>query len=218
MVKILYLEDEATIQEVTAEYLHLQGYEVTLAQDGGQAQKLIATQHFDLMIFDIMIPTINGLDLLAQTKQAGISTPIIMLSALGDEASQLSAFDCFADDYIIKPFSPVLLIKRIEAILRRITHQTNSSPGLIIDEGAYQAFYNGTSMCLTYTEYLIFHALADNPNLVFTRAQLLEIIAPDDFLISDRVIDAHIKNIRKKCPVPLVRTITGLGYQFESAL
>ena len=221
MVKILYLEDEANIRDVILEYLKMKDYDVAVAVDGSEALKLLETEKFDLAILDIMVPFVSGLEVLEHITTTYPETKTIMLTALGDESSQLEAFNHYADDYIIKPFSPIILLKRIEAVLRRgLAHpeatKTADNQGIIIQDESYQVFYQQQSLNLTVTEFVIFKELAGHPQKVFSRAELLDVIDPDNLIVSDRVIDAHIKNLRKKLPTDLIKTIIGIGYQYQS--
>lgn len=219
--KILFLEDEVTIAEVTKEYIILGGYEVTHVTDGLEAIEKLKSQTFDIGIFDIMVPNKSGLEVLDYVKKHHIQLPVIMLSALGDETTQVQAFNLFADDYIIKPFSPILLLKRIEALLRRsrgVLENVSSESDIDeiqIDDNTYQAYYNNQSLGLTLTEFLILQVLSKNKNQVFTRNQLLDYVFADDYYPNDRVIDAHIKNLRKKLPYDCIKTVIGVGYRLE---
>ncbi|GBU10415.1 two-component regulatory system response regulator BaeR [Erysipelotrichaceae bacterium] len=214
--KILYLEDDLTIGEVVVEYMELANYSVDWVTDGQIAFDLFQREHFDLLVFDIIVPTISGISLLEKINALGEKVPTIMLSALGDEATQLQAFSLFVDDYIIKPFSPVLLLKRMEAILRRSTTPIplNRSLNFVIEQQTYQAYYQNKSLQLTLTEFSLLEKLATNPQRVFTRNMLLTHLFPDDHYPNDRIIDAHIKNLRKKIPKKYIKTIMGVGYQF----
>ena len=213
---ILYLEDEQTIAEVTIEYFKMQNYHVKHVTSGDAAVKAFKNKKYDLVILDIMVPTISGLEVLAKIRKEDTFIPVIMLSALGDEATQLQAFNTAADDYIIKPYSPILLMKRIEVLLNRLNIRTMMMVyGLEIDTRTYQAYYDSISLGLTLTEFLILQLLHDNPQQVFTRVQLLENVFADDYYPNDRVIDAHIKNLRKKLPKDYIKTIIGVGYQFQ---
>ena len=222
MMKILFLEDDTTIREVTCEYLRMAEHEIEVAIDGKAAIALLEKQSFDIAILDILVPFVNGLEVLEYIQNKKMPVSCIMLSALGDEKTQLKAFEYMTDDYVIKPFSPALLLKRIDAVFRRRQMMQKSDgtakvdeTGLSVDKAMYQAYWNGKSMYLTLTEFLLLESFYDNKSRVFTREELLDKIAPDDFMVSDRVIDAHIKNLRKKCPVPLIRTVIGIGYTFE---
>lgn len=212
MANILFLEDDTTIREVTAEYLRLENHRVYQAGDGKTAMDILTAEKIDIAILDILVPEPDGFQILAHIKECYQEISCIMLSALGDEKTQLQAFEHFTDDYIIKPFSPKLLIKRIEVLLRRIRTPGMSGTGLVADGKMYQAYYDGKSLNLTLTEFLLLEVFLNNPKQVFTREQLLSHIAPDDFMISDRVVDAHIKNLRKKCPPDTIRTVIGVGY------
>lgn len=215
---ILFLEDEITIAEVTTEYMLMKGYDVTWVENGRIAIDSLNTQKFDLIILDIMVPEITGIEVLAHIHKMELSIPVIMLSALGDETTQLQAFNLFADDYIIKPFSPLLLLKRIEALLRRTQspiQEKLSENELVVDSKTYQAYYQQKSLQLTLTEFLLLQQLSTYPDQVFTREQLLNHIFPDDYYPNDRIIDAHVKNLRKKMPQPYIKTVMGIGYQFN---
>lgn len=213
MIRILYLEDEENIRDVTFEYLKLNHYIVDIAEDGQRALDLLSTTTYDLVILDIMVPYVSGLEVL---KQVPKPTASIMLTALDDEKTQLDAYNYDCDDYMIKPFSPLLLIKRIEAILRRTSHFPPQKE-LWVNQEDYQVYYQQKSLQLTISEFLIFDALYQKPHQVFTRDMLLDIIAPDDYMVNDRVVDAHVKNLRKKLPQPYIKTMIGLGYRFQEA-
>lgn len=214
MTRILYLEDEDNIRDVTQEYLLMKQYHVDGAATGSQALELLKQHVYDMVILDIMVPDVSGLDVLQYVTTHFPDTATIMLTALGDEKHQVQAFNLKADDYMIKPFSPLLLLKRIEAILRRSRNAVYER-GLVCKPESYQVFYDQRSLNLTVTEFLLFEALYSQPKRVFTREQLLHRIAPDDFMVNDRVVDAHIKNLRKKLPFPRIRTVIGAGYQYS---
>ena len=214
MTTILYLEDEKNIREVTLAYLESEKYVVQCATDGKQALKLLETQTFDLAILDILVPYHSGLEVLLKINEKSPNTKCIMLSALDDEKTQIDAFELYADDYIIKPFSPRLLLKRIEAVLRR-SDIKQVKQGLQLHPDSYQAFYNQVNLNLTVTEYILLETLMTQAHKVYKRSELLDSIDPDNLSVSDRVIDAHIKNLRKKLPTDMIKTVIGLGYQFQ---
>ncbi|WP_245249395.1 response regulator transcription factor [Vagococcus allomyrinae] len=213
----MYLEDDVTIASVTMEYMKMKGYLVTHASDGEGALTLLKESEFDLAILDIMVPGISGLEILAYLHQQEFSPPVIMLSALEDEGTQINAFNLFADDYITKPFSPILLLKRMEAVLRRkqVPKERGTTKGIELRELSYEVWFNDQSLQFTVTEYLLFQLLYQHPTQVFTREQLLTQVFADDYYPNDRIIDAHIKNIRKKLPENLIKTVIGLGYQYD---
>lgn len=218
MTKILFLEDEPTISEVTTEYMKMQNYEVVCAKDGEEALELLKNNSFHLAILDIMVPKVSGLVVLEHIKKASPQMATIMLTALEDEQTQLKAFNLYADDYVIKPFSPLLLLKRIETILRRTMRDTAKTPevtGLYVNDEAYQAYYNNQSLELTLTEFLLLQTLIKEPNRVFKRDQLILKIFNEEYFENDRIIDAHVKNLRKKLPKKYIKTVTGVGYKFD---
>lgn len=225
-IKILLLEDEAVIREVIHEYLALAGYVVSVAEEGQAAVDLLATEPFDLAVLDIMVPGPSGLEVLAYIREHKPSLPVIMLSALDDEKTQIDAFNLFADDYVTKPFSPILLLKRIGTIMhrRKLTDQqehavteSDDAPALVCDAEAYQAFYGGKALDLTVSEFVLLQTLMDRPKQVFNREQLIEAVYQGDYYGSDRVIDSHIKNLRKKLPRAYIKTVIGIGYQFDGS-
>jgi DNA-binding response OmpR family regulator len=218
MIKILFLEDEPTISEVTTEYMKMQNYEVVCAKDGQEALDFLKSNHFDLAILDIMVPEVSGLVVLEHIKKTNPQMATIMLTALEDEYTQLKAFNLYADDYVLKPFSPLLLLKRIEAILRRTMGNTTKMAevkGLSINDEAYQAYYDNKSLELTLSEFLLLQTLQKEPNRVFNREQLIMKIFNEEYFGNDRIIDAHVKNLRKKLPEKYIKTVTGVGYKFD---
>lgn len=215
-MQILFLEDEPTIREVLTEYMKMQGYEVTCAEDGEQALAFLESKHFDMAVLDIMVPKVSGLEVLAYIKEHKPELATIMLTALDDEKTQVQAFNLYADDYVIKPVSPIILLKRMETILRRVKGtEIKEEKGLALHDGAYQAFYNGVSLELTLSEFLLLQVLAKEPNRAFTREQLILRIFNEDYVGNDRIIDAHVKNLRKKLPGNYIKTVIGIGYQFQ---
>lgn len=218
--RVLFLEDEPTIREVLTEYMQLSGYQVVTAQRGDTAIGLLREQEFDLAVLDICVPGADGFEVLRFIQENHMHTAAIMLTALEDEQTQVKAFNLYADDYVIKPVSPIILLKRMETILRRTAGTVGgreSSEGLVLKEEAYCAFYRGERLCLTLSEYLLLQALYREPNRVFTREQLILRIFNEDYIGNDRIIDAHVKNLRKKLPIPCIKTVIGVGYQFDKA-
>ena len=213
---ILFLEDEPTIREVLTEYMKMQNYDVTCAQDGEQAMRLLGGRRFDMAVLDIMVPGISGLEVLGYLKEHHPETATIMLTALDDEKTQVQAFNLYADDYVIKPVSPIILLKRMETILRRVKKaRGQGETGLMVDDDSYQAFYDGKPLELTLSEFLLLQTLKKEPKRVFTREQLILRIFNEDYVGNDRIIDAHVKNLRKKLPGKYIKTVIGVGYQFR---
>lgn len=217
MKKILFLEDEQTIREVLTEYMRIQDYNVTEASDGEEALELLKNQVFDMAVLDIMVPKHSGLEVLSFIRKMHPDMAVIMLTALEDEQTQIHAFNEYADDYVIKPVSPIILLKRMETILRRTkkTMPESKTHGLTIHGEAYQAFFDGKLLELTLSEFLLLQALYQHPERVFTREQLILHIFNEDYIGNDRIIDAHVKNLRKKLPFNCIKTVIGVGYQYK---
>lgn len=218
MIKILFLEDEPNILEVTTEYMKMQGYKVTCVNNGQDALEILKNEDFNLAILDIMVPKVTGLEVLEYINKSKRNMATIMLTALGDEQTQLKAFNLKTDDYVIKPFSPLLLLKRIEAVLRRSLTEgkfDNDDTEFYIDDNTYQAYYKSESLNLTLSEFLLLQTLMKEPNRVFNREQLIMRIFNEDYISNDRIIDAHVKNLRKKLPHNYIKTVIGVGYQFN---
>jgi DNA-binding response OmpR family regulator len=215
---VLFLEDEPTIREVLKEYMNISNYHVTEAENGDDAIALLNRNTYDIAVLDIMVPGATGLDVLSHIKDHYPQTATIMLTALEDEKTQVDAFNRYADDYVIKPVSPIILLKRMETILRRTKQNRLKQQvtfGLTFEEEAYCACYNGEALPLTLSEYLLLQTLYKEPNRVFNREQLILRIFNEDYIGNDRIIDAHIKNLRKKLPVSCIKTVIGIGYQFD---
>ncbi len=215
-MKILFLEDEPTIREVLTEYMKMQSYEVTCAEDGEKALEFLREEAFDMAVLDIMVPKVSGLEVLSFIKENKPETATIMLTALDDEKTQVQAFNAYADDYVIKPVSPIILLKRMETILRRVKKgEQKEEKGLVIHGDSYQAFYDGKPLELTLSEFLLLQVLEKEKNRAFTREQLILKIFNEDYVGNDRIIDAHVKNLRKKLPKNYIKTVIGIGYQFK---
>ena len=222
--KILFLEDEPVIQEVLAEYMKMQDYDVTLVSDGEEAVAALDGDEidmpFDMAVLDIMVPKVSGLEVLRVIRERFPEMAVIMLTALGDEQTQVQAFNEYADDYVVKPVSPIILLKRMETIFRRVrpleTKQDQTAhKGLGIDRDGYQAYFDGEALELTLSEFLLLQTLYEEPRRVFTREQLILRIFNEDYIGNDRIIDAHVKNLRKKLPGNFIKTVIGVGYQFR---
>lgn len=215
-MRILFLEDEPTIREVLTEYMKMQNYEVVGAADGEAALALLKSQTFDMAVLDIMVPRVSGLQVLSYIKESLPDLAVIMLTALDDEKTQVQAFNLYADDYVIKPVSPVILLKRMETILRRVKKtESHGEKGLVLHDNSYQAFYNGVPLALTLSEFLLLQVLKKEPGRAFTREQLILRIFNEDYMGNDRIIDAHVKNLRKKLPGNYIKTVIGIGYQYQ---
>ena len=220
--KILIVEDEADIREGISEYLSETGYEVIEAEDGEEAIRLFNEKNIDLIILDIMIPKLNGFGVLNKVRESS-SIPVIMLTAMSDNYTQIMSFNEQADDYITKPFSIVILHKRIEAILRRskaIEDNNNNNnvwkyKDVEVDFLGFSAKKMGVTVNLKPKEIKLLEMLLKNKNKVLTRGQILDTIWSAEEYPTDRVIDVYIKNIRKKLMIDCIVTVKGVGYKFE---
>ncbi len=213
-MNILILEDDRTMREVLAEYIKVAGYGVFSAEDGEKAVRILDKEDIALAVLDIMVPKINGIEVLRHI-QSTKPVPVIMLTALEDDQMQITAFNAMADDYVVKPASPIILIKRIEAILRRSAKNKAGHSGLYIDKKAYSASYDNKDLNLTVSEFLLLNALYEARGGALNREQLIYAIYENDYFGSDRVIDTHVKNIRKKLPKDLIFTVSGVGYRLK---
>ena len=212
MHKILVVEDDTTINQVICEFLKESNYAVTPVFDGGEALLQFEAVSFDLVILDMMLPTMSGLDVLKEIRKTS-QIPVMILTALDDEYTQLVSFNHLISDYVTKPFSPLILVKRIENILRRNTVASEITVGeLTVSIDDCTVYWQEEKMPLTKKEYEILQALAKRKDHLVTRDQLMNTIWGYSELDS-RVLDNHIKNIRKKIPGIPLKTITGMGYQ-----
>ena len=217
MAEILFLEDEVTIREVIAEYMNVAGHKVTECGSGDEAVERLKEKSFDLAVLDIKVPGMSGLKVLEYIRtELRSDMGVIMLTAYEDINTQVEAFNFFADDYITKPASPIILLKRIDVLLRRIKSESSlKETSLVIDDKAYRAYFEGKDMSLTVSEFLLLKTLHDLPNQVLSREQLILSIFNEDYIGNDRIIDAHVKNLRKKLPVNVIDTVIGVGYRWK---
>ena len=220
MKSILVVEDDRGLREGIELALRRDEFVFTLCESMGKAREaILGGSAFDLVLLDIMMPKMDGYTVCEMIRNES-TTPVILLTALDDEDSQMKGFDLLADDYITKPFSMPLLLRRIEAVLRRtqnteINRDVLSYHQIQLDTKRYQVFVSGQEVALTAREFEILHLFMENPGRVFTREQLLDIIWNYDFVGDDKIINTHIKNIRKKLGVDCIETIRGVGYRIE---
>ena len=217
-INILIVEDEKEIREGVSEYLSEVGYNVISAEDGIQAIELFKNNKIDLVILDIMLPKANGFVVLNKIRQES-NVPVIMLTAMSDDYTQIMSFDEKADDYITKPFSIIVLHKRIEALLRRGVKVSENKKwfygDIEIDFEGYSARKNGENIDLKPKEIKLIELLLKYEGKVLTRAQILDNLWNIEESPNDRVIDVYIKNIRKKLLLDCIVTVKGIGYKFE---
>lgn len=208
------------IQELLQNFLQEAGYDVTVANDGVEALSLYASDQFDLILLDIMLPKIDGFSICELIRKQS-QIPIIMLTALSGEEEQIRGLDLQVDDYITKPFSMPVLVRKIAAVLRRSNHQkddkhcTISYQNLVLDLDSYTAIMDGNTYELTQREFEVLRELLTHQGRVMTRQNLLDKLWRYDFYGDERVVDTHIKNLRKKLGIDFIQTIRGVGYKID---
>lgn len=221
---ILVVEDDENILNLLSAYLESAGHHVVTATDGADGLKIALASTFDICILDVMLPNKAGTEIAAALRDAGSSTPILFLSALGNEADILRGFGVGADDYMVKPFSPRELLVRIEAILRRHqAHQPEQDAKLTfgpieLDDTQPNCRVNGTTIELTPHEYRILRQLLGRPNRVFERSSLIANIYGDENAVSPKAIDVHVHHLRAKLGEDvgtMIQTVRGFGYKFS---
>ena len=220
MQNILIVEDDMDIQELLREFLKEAGYEVMAASDGIEAMDLFAKNKFDLILLDIMLPKIDGFGVCELIRKQS-QVPIIMLTALGGEEEQIRGLDLQVDDYITKPFSVPILIRKIAAVLRRSSqtqeegHETIACRNLSLDLDNYTATVDGIAYELTQREFEVLRELLTHQGRIMTRRNLLDKLWRYDFYGDERVVDTHIKNLRKKLGIEFIQTVRGVGYKID---
>ncbi len=220
--KILIADDEPDILEIVGYNLGKEGYEVFTAKDGNEAIEMAKKVLPDLIILDIMMPGKTGVEVCSILRSQPIfqDTLILFLTALSDEASQINGLETGADDYVSKPISPKVLISRVNALFRRISHKEDSSKELQvgninIDPSKYLVTIDGKQVILAKKEFELIYLLASKPGRVFLRNEILSQIWGNDVIVGDRTIDVHIRKIRQKMGVECITTVKGVGYKFE---
>ena len=216
---ILVVDDEPRIVQLVRDYLEHGGFTVLTASDGQAALRTARTGRPDLVVLDLSMPGLDGLDVARSLRREG-EVPIIMLTARTEESDKLVGLELGADDYMTKPFSPKELVARVRAVLRRA--EGASAPSDVIRVGSeveldvprMEARFGGVRVDLTKTEFQLVSAMARQPGRVFTRSQLLDAVRGVAFESYERAIDAHIKNIRRKIGARHIETVFGVGYRF----
>lgn len=217
---ILVADDEIRITELISDFLKASDFDVITAADGEKALEAFKTNpDISLAVLDIMMPEIDGWQVCREIRKTS-SLPIILLTARAEEFDQLMGFESGADDYVTKPFSPAVLVKRIEALLRRAKASDNLLPekGLVINKDAYVAYIDGQVVSLTLKEFEILVFLSENSSIVLTRDQILAAVWGYDFDGDNRTVDSHVARLRTKLGEygnKHLKTVYGMGYKFE---
>ena len=220
MQRILVVEDDFDIQELLQNFLQETGYEVDIAGDGVEALSIFIDGKYDLILLDIMLPKIDGYGVCELIRKQS-DVPIIMLTALNGEDDQIKGLDLQVDDYITKPFSMPILIRKIAAVLRRSSQGTVESyqsityGNLLLNCDGYTATMNGNTFELTQKEFEILRELLTHQGRILTRQNLLDKLWRYDFYGDERVVDTHIKDLRKKLGIGFIQTIRGVGYKID---
>lgn len=230
---VLIVEDEVDIQELVSYHLKQEGYSVVQALDGRQALEQVKASAPDLVVLDLMLPELSGLEVLKTIRYSWgmTSLPVLIASARTEESDIVMGLEIGADDYITKPFSPKVLLARIKALLRRAQDQKvtsenkekedsgiiKTSGGLTMDISRYWCEYQGTKLNLTATEFAILHLLAGRTGRVFTRNQIISTIKGDDYPVTERSIDVQVASVRRKLGEggSALRTVWGIGYKYQ---
>lgn len=220
-IKVLIVDDESRMRKLVHDFLSRHNYDVVEAKDGEEAiDKFYADKTISLVILDVMMPKMDGWEVCKQIRKDS-NVPIIMLTAKGDERDELTGFDCGADEYISKPFSPKILTARVDALVRR-TYQIDSSEivdigGIIIDKAAHIVKIDGQEIDLSYKEFELLTYFVENKGIALSREKILNNVWNYDYFGDARTIDTHVKKLRKKMGEKgdYIRTIWGMGYKFE---
>jgi len=220
MSKILIVEDEPNMRMGLRDNLEFEGYEVDSAEDGQDGLDKILNNKYSLVILDVMMPKMSGFDVCRNVRKKGINTPIILLTAKGEEIDKVLGLELGADDYVTKPFSPKELVARVKAVLRRFENKksVNKKNKLFeINSDKYEVLVDGTKIELTTTEFKLLEFLYSKRGKVYSREELMNNIWDEDKIIIDRTIDVHIKNLREKLGKAggLIKNIRGIGYKME---
>ncbi|MBT2656910.1 response regulator transcription factor [Bacillus sp. ISL-18] len=230
--KVLVVDDEQSIVTLLQYNLEQAGFEVVTAMDGAEGKRLAETESPDMIVLDLMLPKLDGMDVCKKLRQQNIMTPILMLTAKDDELDKILGLELGADDYMVKPFSPREVIARVKAILRRAQFQTEAASDsdqaeeqiqigkLTIYPGKYEAFFQENQLELTLKEFELLLFLGQNKGRVLTRDQLLSAVWNYDFAGDTRIVDVHISHLREKIEKDTkkpayIKTIRGLGYKLE---
>lgn len=223
--KILVVEDEENIQELIRYNLIKEGYQVSCALSGEKGLEAARTGNPDLVLLDLMLPGLDGLDVCKELKRDSATQEIavIMVTAKGDETDIVTGLELGADDYMVKPFSPKVLLSRVKAVLRRKHSPSQEDKDvieiddLVIHSGRHEALLKNKKLDLTFTEFRILQTLASRPGWVFTRGQIVDAVRGEDHAVTDRSVDFQIVGLRRKLDhySTYIETVRGVGYRFQ---
>ena len=220
-MKILVVDDEKTLVKGIKFNLENEGYEVECAYDGSSAVELARNNRFDLLILDVMMPKMNGWEVCREIRQTS-KVPIIMLTAKSDESDELMGFDLGVDEYITKPFSPKILVARVEAILRRTNKigdaaDLKTAGEIILDKTAHEVKISGNPVELSFKEFELLEYFMNNQGIALSRERILNSVWNYDYFGDARTIDTHVKKLRNKLGAcgSYIKTVWGMGYKFE---
>lgn len=218
MATLLIVEDDKDTNEAISEYFNEAGYHTISAYDGEQAVSLFSNNSIDLVILDIMLPKITGLAVLNTIRKES-QVPVLMLTAIEDEYTQISSFDCLADDYMTKPFSIVILGKRVTALLHRsnLTKEIDiwKYGDLTVNFSGYSASNMNGEIDIAPKEIDLLRFFVQYQGLVLSRNQILDSVWGNDAFVLDRLVDTYVKNLRKKLQLDCIVTVQGIGYKLE---
>ena len=220
--KILLVDDEPDILEIISYSLESAGYKIYKANNGLEAIKIAKKIIPDLIIMDLMMPHMNGIDACDIIRKSDNLNDVIItfLSARGEDFSKIAGFEAGADDYITKPIKPKVLLSKVKALLRRKSSEQDQTiiqiNDLIIDRSKYSVNLKGIELNLPRKEFELLYLLVSSPNTVFTREKILDVVWGSDVIVGDRTIDVHIRKIREKIGASSFKTIKGVGYKFVS--
>ncbi len=215
---ILVAEDEPKIAALLSEYLQGAGYLASIVEEGDRVLSAIDEKRPDLLLLDVMLPGMDGLEVLRELRKSS-QLPVIMLTARVEEIDRLLGLELGADDYVCKPFSPREVVARVRALLRRSSGPVSANP-FVVDESTRRILVGGRALPLTTTEYRLLQTLVAHPSRVYSRDQLLDLMHDDLRDVTDRVVDSHIRNLRRKLDDlvpggPYIHSVYGAGYRFE---
>ncbi|MDD6175235.1 MAG: response regulator transcription factor [Firmicutes bacterium] len=217
--KILVVDDEERMRKIVSDFLQREGYEIEEAGDGAEAVEKFELDPADLIILDVMMPRMDGWQACREIRKNS-KVPIIMLTARSEEIDELTGFELGADEYIAKPFSPRILVARVNAILRRAFGSEDELRryGIIeVSKAAREVRVNGSPVELTYKEFELLCYLMDNAGIALSRGQILNNVWDYDYFGDERTVDTHVKTLRNKMgeAADYIRTVRGIGYKFE---